>query len=646
MADSKSNPKKHPAVRVLREEFALPAERQPVVRRRGARVPAAAARTALPRASHRRAARAPKQRTTRKASGRQVVSRTPQRPKITLPPLAPGDVRIIPLGGVEEIGRNMTAIEYGENIYAIDCGFMFSEEETPGIDYILPNTQYLEENAHRVKALFVTHGHLDHIGGIPYILPRIGNPPIYTRRLTGVMIQKRQTEFPHLSPLTIHEVETNDRVTIDGHTFRFFGVTHTIPDSMGIILETPHGNIVVPGDYKLAHDGGVPTPEEEASYAFFEQERNLFLMLDSTNVEQPGFSTPEHLVEEGFRHIIETTPGRLIVGTFASQITRLITIMRIAHEHKKKVVIEGRSMKTNLEVAEAAGLFTPPKGLIITPQEMDRYPKNRIVVLATGAQGEEFAALMRMANKTHKTLRIEPGDTVVLSASIIPGNERSVEKLKDNIAKAGARIVHYRTSEVYVHSTGHGNREELAWLHRKVKPKFFMPIHGNYYRLKLHAELAEESGIPPNNIVVPENGGVIEITEGGSKIVKRKEKVPSFIRMVDGFAIGDVQEVVLRDRQTLAKEGMFVVVALIEADTGRVRRSPDIISRGFVYLRESQDLLSQTRHIVKETIESATRGVRPIDFEPIKAKVADAVERHLFQQTGKQPIVIPVLIAV
>jgi ribonuclease J len=197
-----------------------------------------------------------------------------------------------------------------------------------------------------------------------------------------------------------------------------------------------------------------------------------------------------------------------------------------------------------------------------------------------------------------------------------------------------------------VHSTGHGNREELAWLHRKVKPKFFMPIHGNYYRLKLHAELAEESGIPPNNIVVPENGGVIEITEGGSKIVKRKEKVPSFIRMVDGFAIGDVQEVVLRDRQTLAKEGMFVVVALIEADTGRVRRSPDIISRGFVYLRESQDLLSQTRHIVKETIESATRGVRPIDFEPIKAKVADAVERHLFQQTGKQPIVIPVLIAV
>lgn len=630
--------RKQPSVRVLREEFSLPEERKPVVRRKRTQP------SSSPSPRVRTTGRTPSRGTQRK-KGTEAKGKT-RTPTIQLPPLPEGDVRIIPLGGVEEIGRNMTAIEYGDNIYVIDCGFMFSEEETPGIDYILPNTQYLEENAHRVKALFVTHGHLDHIGGIPFIHHRIGNPPIYTRRLTAVMIKKRQAEFPHLPPLTIHEVETNDRIVIDGHTFRFFGVTHTIPDSMGIILETKHGNVVVPGDYKLAHENGVPTPEEEASYAFFERENNLFLMLDSTNVEQPGFSTPEKLVEEGFRHIIATTPGRLVVGTFASQITRLIKIMEIAHEHKKKVVIEGRSMKTNLEVAEAAGLFKPPKGLIIPPQEIHQYPKNRIIILATGAQGEEFAALMRMANKTHKTLRIEPGDTVVLSASIIPGNERAVEKLKDNIAKAGGRIVHYRTSEVYVHSTGHGNREELAWLHRKVKPRFFMPIHGNYYRLKLHAELAQESGIPESNIVIPENGAVIEITEGGTKIVKRKEKVPSFIRMVDGFAVGDMQEVVLRDRQTLAKEGMFVVVALVEMDTGKVRRSPDIISRGFVYLRESQDLLAQARHIVKHTIESYTRGAHPIEFDSVKAKVADAVERHLFQKTGKQPIVIPVIIGV
>ncbi len=567
-------------------------------------------------------------------------------PLLPIPKIAPGVIRIIPLGGVEEIGRNMTAVEIGDDIFVIDCGFQFKEEETPGIDYILPNTKYLEDNKERVRAMLVTHGHLDHIGGIPYILDRIGNPPLYTRNLTAIMIKKRQAEFPHLPQIDMRVVEKNESIRIANASFRFFGVTHTIPDSMGIIIDTPYGPIVAPGDYKLQHVAGVPSLEEEQEYKFFDNEKSLFLMLDSTNVDQPGWSTPEHLVHEGLEHIIQESSGRLIIGTFSSQITRIIKTIQIAEKYKKKIVVEGRSMKTNIEIAQLAKMFEPQKGTFITAQEMDRYPKNKIIILSTGAQGEEFAALMRMANKSHKSARIEPGDTVVLSASIIPGNEKAVEKLKDNLAKAGARIVSYRTSEQYIHSTGHGNREELAWLHRKVKPRFFMPLHGNYYRLKIHAELAEENGIAKENIIIPENGSILEIRDEGTKMVKLKEKAPSNIRMVDGFAVGDMQEVVIRDRQMLSEDGMFVVIAMVNLKTGKLRKSPDIISRGFIYLRESQDLLGQTRLIAKKAVEDTTATMNPINFDYARKNLTDAVELFLFQKTAKRPIVIPVILGV
>lgn len=562
-----------------------------------------------------------------------------------IPPIN-DSIRIIPLGGVEEIGKNMMLIEYGNDIVVVDAGFQFTDENTPGIDYILPNTKYLEERISKIRAVVITHGHLDHIGGIPYIMDRIGNPPLYTRNLTALMIKKRQSEFPHLPPLDIRVVEGKDKIKVGNLSLRFFAVTHTVPDSMGVIIDTPYGAVVVPGDYKLDHVDGKATEAEEASYDMFEKENVLLMMADSTNVENPGFSTPESVVHVNLEEIIKNIKGRLIIGTFASQLERICAIIKSAEKFGKKILLEGRSMKVNVEIAELAGYLKVKKDTIISSQDIGSYPPDKIVILATGAQGEDYAALMRMATKAHKNIHIGKRDTILLSSSIIPGNEKTVQKLKDNIARHGAKIIHYRTSDVYIHSTGHGNRGEMEWLHKKVKPKFFMPVHGNHYMLRLHAELAMSLGMPEDHIAVPDNGSVIEIQEKGTKLVMLKEKAPSSMVMVDGFAVGDVQEVVIRDRQMLAQDGMFIVFAILNAQTGKLKKSPDIISRGFVYLRESQELLREARHIIKKTIEDTSAGMNPINVDFIKANVTDSVAKYLFQQTAKRPIVIPVILAV
>jgi ribonuclease J len=324
----------------------------------------------------------------------------------------------------------------------------------------------------------------------------------------------------------------------------------------------------------------------------------------------------------------------------------MVAIIEAAERHGKKVVVEGRSMKQNIDIVLELGRLKVQKGTIITSEEMDKYPPDRIVILATGAQGDEFAALMRMSIKGHKFVKIGPRDTVLLSSSIIPGNETSVQKLKDNLARQGAKIIHYRTSDVYIHSTGHGNRGELEWIHKKIKPKFFIPIHGNHYMLRVHEELAQNLGMPPKNIVVPDNGMIIEIQDKGEKIVALKQTAPSSPVMVDGFAIADVQEVVMRDRKMLALDGFVVIVATINLKIGRLRKSPDIISRGFVYLRESQEILSHTRLIIKKTIEESASQMNPINFDFIKGNVTDAVSRFLFQKTAKRPLVIPVILGV
>ena len=570
----------------------------------------------------------------------------------TVPPLAADSIRIIPLGGVEEIGKNMTAIEFGDDIVVIDIGFQFKDENTPGIDYILPNTKYLEERKSKVRAVIITHGHLDHIGGIPYIMPRIGNPPLYTRMLTSVLINKRQEEFPAEKPLDVKIVEKDETITLGKMKVKFFAVTHTIPDAMGVIVQTPYGSIVHTGDLKLDHVDGVPTAHEEEEYdKKFGKENVLMLMADSTNVENPGFSMPEKTVHKNIENIIKDVKGRLIIATFASLLERMLKIVEFAEKYGKKVVVEGRSMKTNIEICIKLGLLKPKKDTLITVEQIDMFPPERIIILATGAQGDEFAAMMRMANKTHKYIKINKRDTVLLSSSVVPGNERAVQRLKDNLSRQGAHIIHYRIADV--HSSGHANRDETAWIHKKIHPKFFMPVHGYHYMLRVHGEIAKDAnGLTEDQIIIPDNGSIVEIqhlaTNDGkdSKIVKLKEKAPSGIVMVDGFSVGDIQDVVIRDRQMLAQDGIFIVFAIINAQTGKLKKSPDIISRGFVYLRESQELLHQARLVIKNTVEQTTQGMNPLDVDLIKTNITEDVSKFLLQKTAKRPIVIPVLLTI
>lgn len=588
----------------------------------------------------------------RKESTRGTRRPAPSRPlthsksEDVVPPISADTIRIIPLGGVEEIGRNMTAIEYGNDIIVVDIGFQFKDENTPGIDYILPNTKYLEERQSKIRAVLITHGHLDHIGGIPYIMPRIGNPPLYTRLLTSILIQKRQEEFTHIPKLDIKVVEKEETLTLGALKVKFFAVTHTIPDAMGIIIQTPYGSIVHTGDLKLDHVNGVPTQEEEAEYdRAFKNENVLLLMADSTNVENPGFSIPEKQVHKNIEEIIKNVQGRLIIATFSSLLERLLRIIDFAELYGKKVVIEGRSMKSNIDICKHLGLLKAKNETIISSDEIENYPPDRIIILATGAQGDEFAAMMRMSNKTHAKIRITPRDTIMLSSSVIPGNERAVQKLKDNLSRQGAKIIHYRIADV--HSSGHANRDETAWIHKKIHPKFFVPLHGYHYMLRVHGEIAKEAnGLKDEDVVIPDNSSIIEIQEGGKRIVKLKEKAANSLVLVDGFSVGDVQDVVIRDRQMLAQDGIFIVFGIINAANGKLKKSPDIISRGFVYLRESQDLLHEVRLLIKETIEKSTRGQNPINVDFVKDNITDAVSKYLLNKTAKRPMVIPVILSI
>jgi len=584
-----------------------------------------------------------KKRFKRTTSSKKRFHNSQKKDIVKIPPLAKDNIRIIPLGGVEEVGQNMTVVEYGDDILVFDCGFQFVSEETPGIDYIIPNTKYLEENKDKIRALIVTHGHLDHIAAIPYIIGKIGNPPIYGRNLTTIMIKKRMEEFPNSPKLDLKVVKPKERLKLGNLSVKFIEVTHSIPDSMAVSIETPHGNVVITGDLKLDHKNGIPSEKEENNWGEVAKDKNLFLIADSTNVEKPGFSIPEKTIIDNLERLIREASGRIIIGTFASQFDRMIKIIDIAERYNKKVIAEGRSIKTNIEIAKLAGLLKPKKGTLISVSEMKNYPPDRILILATGAQGEEFAALMRMAVKKNKFIQLNKRDTVILSSSIVPGNEVSVRKLKDNLYRHDLKVITYQVSDV--HSTGHGNAGELAWINKKVGAKFFMPAYGNHSMLKIHAEVArEQAGMKAENIVVPDNGSIIEIQEKGTKLKVLKEKAPSNVIMVDGFSIGDMQEVVIRDRQTLSQDGIFVVIVTLDLKTGKLRKSPDIISRGFVYLRESQDMLQKARNIIKRTAENDAVGMKPIDFDIIKRDISDNIGRFLLQKTDKRPIVIPVVL--
>lgn len=554
-------------------------------------------------------------------------------------------VRVIPLSGVEQIGRNMTIVETKDDIIVFDAGFQFvsAASNAPGIDYILPNTQYLEERKHKIRALVITHGHLDHTGGIPFIIERIGNPPIYTQYLTSLMIMKRQEEFPHMEPIQMNVIKEGESFTVGKTKLNTFPVTHSIPDAMGVSVETKHGNVVITGDIKITHEDSVPIKEEADVWEGVGKNNNILLVAESTNAEREGWSAPEGKVFYNLEEIIKNATGRMVIGTFASQFERLFSIVGACEKYGKKIVLEGRSMKNNVEIAITADLLSPQKGTFINAGDMGDYPADKVVVLSTGAQGEEFAALMRMATDNHKFIKLSERDTIVLSSSVIPGNEVAVQKLRDNLFRRNVRVVNFRSADV--HSSGHGNVGELIWVQQTVKPKFLLTVHGQHSMLKSHMYASVDNGFPRDNIVVPDNGTIMDI-KNGTELTVQKVKAPSDIIMVDGFTVGSRQEVVLRDRQSLSEDGMFVIIATVNTKTGKLRKSPDIISRGFIYLRENQQLLSEARVLIKRTVEKNTEKMNPIDLDLVKDELADIVSGFLMQKTNKNPMVIPVLIGI
>ncbi len=564
-----------------------------------------------------------------------------------IPPLADGDVRVIPLGGVEQVGQNMNIIETKDDIFIVDIGIQFSDEgETPGVDYIIPNIKYLLERKDKIRAVFVTHGHLDHIGAFPYIIDQIGYPPVYTGLLTKWMIDKRNSEFPHLKKLEYHVVEAGQRLTVgNGMKVKVFNVTHSIPDAYGFSFETKEGNIIFAGDTKLEHVNEVPVAREIEAYGGLETDtqKNLLFLSESTNSEQPGWSKNEGEIVTNILALIKEAKSRVFLGTFASQITRITAIMEGAHSYGKKIVLEGRSMKTNVDICIQSGRWVPPKGLIISTDEAQSVPPDKLVYLLTGSQGEEFAALMRISARKHPRIRFNERDMIILSSSVIPGNHKSVRKLKDNLSRHDLRIVQYQTSDI--HASGHGNMDELLWIQKTVNPKFFMPIHGHHSMLRAHAqEVVERNSFDKKKIIIPENGSVIDVNRNSFKV--HRAKAPNNIVVVEGFRVGDIQDVVIKDRKTLTQEGIFVVIATVDSKTGKLRKSPDIISRGFIYLRDSQELINEARSLIKKSIIKSTSHKRPIDFNIVKKHVTDDLARFLVQNTGKRPIVIPVILGI
>jgi len=557
--------------------------------------------------------------------------------------LEPGAVRIIPLGGVEEIGRNMTCFEINDEILIVDMGFAFKEQDTPGIDYILPNAQYVIDRKHKVKGVLITHAHLDHIGAIPYLIEQLGNPKIYCRNFTALMIKKRQEEFPHLKPLNIEVIEASAELKLGNIGVSFFAVTHSIPDAMGVMIDTPHGKIVHTGDLRLDHEDGVPSAFEEEVYSVFKKEKVLCLLADSTNSEQAGFSLSDRIVMRNIERIVRECQGRLIASMFSSQVDRFMRLLEVAESMGKKVVVEGRSMKTNIEVIKAAGLLTVQESTLIDISEMYKYPENKVICMVTGSQGEEFGALMRISTKTHKYIAINPNDTILMSSSIIPGNERGVQKLKDNLSRLGAKVIHYKSSDV--HSSGHANRDEQAWIISKINPKFFIPIHGYHYMLHVHGQTGISAGVKADNVVIVDNGSVVEISPDGEKITKTTSKAASSMIFVDGFSVGTMQEVVLRDRSALSQDGVFVTAVVVDSRSGLLKKSPDIVSRGFVYLKESQELLKQVRLLIRKKIEDDPNALKT-EVEDIRNDLNDAISKFFIKKTGKAPIVMSIVIMV
>ena len=551
-------------------------------------------------------------------------------------------LRIIPLGGLEEVGRNMTLFEYDRDIIIVDMGLQFPEEDMPGIDYIIPNINYLRGREKDIKGVFITHGHYDHIGAIPHIIPKIGNPTIFTAALTAGIIKKRQEDYPNASSFDIKIVNFESRIDMGNFKVEFFHVNHNIPDVLGLAIYTPEGLIVHTGDFKFDHSPTADKPADIGRIAQLGAQNVLVLMSDSTGSESPGYSVSEMDIQKTLEEIFSKSQGRVIVATFSSLISRVQQIITISEKYGRKVAVDGYSMRTTIEIANKLGYLKFRRGTIIKPEQLKNYPNEKISFMCTGAQGEGKAVLMRIVNKEHRNVQIEKNDTVIFSSSVVPGNERTVQNLKDQLYKQGANVIHYKMMDV--HAGGHAQIEDLKMMINLIKPKFFMPIHGNYYMLKLHANIAESVGIPASNTILTKNGRVVELTRNSAAITK--EKVLSNYVMVDGLGVGDVGNVVLRDRQQMSKDGMFTIIVIIDSKTGKIIGAPDIISRGFVYMKGSSELIKETKEKVVEIVNKKTSSEHTMNWAYIKDNIRDKIGQFLFNKTQRRPMILPVMIEV
>ncbi len=543
------------------------------------------------------------------------------------------------LGGLEEIGRNMAIFEYKDEIIAIDAGIQFPEEETPGVDYIIPNTTYLEMYKKSVKALIITHAHYDHIGAIPYIIDKIGNPPIYTTRLGREMIQKRQVEFINSPRLDIRVVSNGDKVRLSPNfEVEFFDVSHSIPDSTGLILKTPVGNMVTFGDFRIEYNGD-GEPKNLNDIKFLNEKGVHTLLLDSTNAENPGKSLSEEVVIKNLEDIFRQAEGRIIVGVFSTLITRIGEIIKIAEKLNRKVVFSGRSVKDNSEIGKNLGYIKVKPDTVIAPEEMRKYRDNQLLVISTGAQGESNASLMKIVTGEHRMIRIKRGDSVIFSSSIIPGNERSVQVLKDNLVRQGAIIHHNKL--VDIHATGHAPADEIKMVIQTVKPKYFIPVHGHLFHRHANKRNAMSVGMDEKNILIPDNGERVKMTP--ESISLPGENLPVSYVMVDGLGVGDVSEVVLRDRRLLASEGMITLIIPYLRKEMKLIKNPDVITKGFIMVKENPRLIEDIKIKTKGIISRLPKDME-YDGDYLKTMIRDQIGQFVYSKTNRRPMILPIII--
>ncbi len=552
-------------------------------------------------------------------------------------------LQITPLGGLGEVGKNMTLFEWDKKIIIVDMGLKFPGDSVPGVDYIIPNISCLKGREKDVLGVLFTHGHYDHIGAIPYLMEKAGNPPIFASPLTKGIIMKRQEEFTMNAKLDINDIGHGSKVELGPFKIEFFHMNHNIMDNLGLFIQTPGGNIVHTSDFKFDETPVNDKPTDFRKLKEIGARGVDLLMIDSTGAENEGHSLSEKVIMENINEIFMSSKGRIIAATFASLINRIQQIIALSERHGRKVAIEGSGMKTNVEICRKLKHITTKKGTIIKSKDISDYPDDKITILSTGAQGEERAALMRIASGEHKNISLKKGDTIIFSSSVIPGNERVVQDLKDDILRQGTRVFHYKMMDI--HAGGHAQQDELARMVEIMKPKNVMPIHGQYSMfMSLKHMLIDRLRFPEKNIIVAENGNIVNLYQSRAEIAK--ETVPSNYIMVDGLGVGDVGEVVLRDRKALAEDGMFVIIAVVDKQKGTIKGSPDIISRGFIYLRESKDLLHQTRKRTIQIVNKTAGDKKAVNWTYVRDEIRNKIGQFLYEKTERRPMVLPVIIEV